>query len=388
MGGLNRKDHEDIEIYFSQKLAGSISDKDLIYINALIEQDEAIHQRWQAFCKDFKEEDIQDQFSRLDDHRVWKPITAAELHAKPTVSRPLSVLVSKKYIPLYAAAILIALFIIKDPAGLLIPKKVQPSINKPVQQEAFVLKLADGREIDLSKLNGGGQEGIHYNSQEKLLSFDVNLASEGNSTLKVPAGRSLSMLLSDGSKIMINSSTEINFPMVFGGRKREISIQGEAYLTVAKDPSRPFTVRTSSGEVRVLGTEFNLNSYDPGTMMVTLVQGSVKVVTPKSQVTLKPGTTAIAGQKEKISVEQNKDNQALSWRKGIYYFHNSDLKEIKEILERWYNLNIYIDNPDLLNQRFTGALDKTGEVSIFLDNLTAVTTIKYAFDSSHNVHFN
>lgn len=387
MGGLNRNDHEDIEIYFSQKLAGSISDKDLIYINTLIAQNEEVYQRWQAFCSDFKEEDIQDQFSRLNDYRVWKPITAEELYAKPSVHRPLSVLVSKKYVPLYAAAILIAIFLINDPAGLLIPKKVQPSISKP-QQAAFVLKLADGRVIDLSKLNDGDQNGIHYNSTDRLLSFDGALVSEGTSILKVPAGRSLSMLLSDGSKLMINSATEVTFPMVFDDQKREISIQGEAYLTVAKDPARPFTVHTRSGEVQVLGTEFNLNSYDPGVMTVTLVQGSVKVVTPKSQVTLKPGMIAIADQKENISVAQSKDNHALSWKNGIYYFHNSDLKEIKEILERWYNLNIYIDNPDLLNQRFTGALDKTGEVSIFLDNLTAVTTIKYTFDSAHNVHFN
>lgn len=388
MGGLKRNDQLDIEYYFSQKLAGSLSEKDLIYINTLIEQDAEINQHWLDFCKDFKEEDITGQFSRLDDPAAWKPITAASLDAKPASHRSLSILISKRYIPLYAAAILIALFLLVDPAGIFTPKKVHPFAGKPVQQDAFILTLADGRVIDLSKINDNSWKGIHYNSEDKLLSFDAEHAPTGNNNLKVPAGKSLSLLLSDGSKMMINSATEVTFPIIFDGEKREISINGEAYLTVAKDPSRPFTVHTSSGEVQVLGTEFNLNSYDPGAMTVTLIQGSVKVVTPKSEVTLKPGTKAIAGRQEKIIIEQSMDSQALSWKKGVYYFHNSDLKEIKEILERWYNLDIYIDNPALLNQRFTGAIDKTNEVSIFLENLTAVTTIRYAIDSARSVHFN
>jgi len=388
MGGLKRNDQLDIEYYFSQKLAGSLSEKDLIYINTLIEQDAEINQHWLDFCNDFKEEDITGQFSRLDDPSAWKPITAASLDAKPASHRSLSMLISKRYIPLYAAAILIALFLLVDPAGIFTPKKVHPFAGKPVQQDGFILTLADGRVIDLSKINDNSWKGIHYSSEDKLLSFDAEHAPTGNNNLKVPAGKSLSLLLSDGSKMMINSATEVTFPIIFDGEKREISINGEAYLTVAKDPSRPFTVHTSSGEVQVLGTEFNLNSYDPGAMTVTLIQGSVKVVTPKSEVTLKPGTKAIAGRQEKIIIEQSMDSQALSWKKGVYYFHNSDLKEIKEILERWYNLDIYIDNPALLNQRFTGAIDKTNEVSIFLENLTAVTTIRYAIDSARSVHFN
>ncbi|WP_209867386.1 FecR domain-containing protein [Chitinophaga sp. OAE865] len=385
---MKRNDLVDIEYYFSQKLAGSLSDKDLIYINTLIEHDAEINQRWQDFCADFNESDISNQFSRLDDPHGWKPITTAQLGTKTMKGRFLSVLVNKKYVPVYAAAILIALFLLRDQGSLFIPRKIQPLNNELTQQDTFVLTLADGRVVDLSKPDGENRQGIHYNSHEKLLSFDPGGAPTGNNTLKVPAGKSISLLLSDGSKMMVNSATEIIFPIIFDERKREVSINGEAYLTVAKDPSRPFTVHTRSGEVQVLGTEFNLNSYDPAKMTVTLIQGSVKVVTSKGQVTLKPGTRAIAGKQNKIIVEQNMDSQALSWKKGVYYFHNSDLKEIKEILERWYNIEIYIDNPSLSNQRFTGAIDKTSNVSIFLENLTAVTTIRYSIDSARNVHFN
>lgn len=366
------KDQEDMEYYFSQKLAGSISAKELQYIDTLISRDEVVHQRWLEFCTHFSKEDISTRFSRLDDPNNWKPITPAQLYPKTTTTKFLSA----KYIFLYAAAVVIGIFLLMDPAGVF-TRKPSP---------AFALQLPDGRVIDLSQLNTTNQPGIHYNTKDQLLSFDAALSPTGNSVLNVPAGKSVSILLSDGSKMMINSSTEVTFPIVFDPHKREICVNGEVYLNVAKDPVKPFTVHTTSGTVQVLGTAFNLNSYDPACMEVTLIKGSVKVVTSKSEVTLQPGTTAITDNEEKIRVEQSKDDHAVSWTTGIYYFQHSDVNEIKGILERWYNLQLFIDRPELLDQRFTGAIDRSSDVSVFLDNLAAVTTIKYTIDSAHHVH--
>lgn len=374
------KDQEDIEFYFSEKLAGCISAEDLLYIDTLISQDEGIHQRWLEFSTHFSEEDISSRFSRLDDPKKWKLFSPAQLHRKTTAGKFLSL----KYILLYAAAVVTGIFLLMDPAGLFTRK---PSGGQPAMPPAvFTLHLADGRVIDLSQSVEDSTPGIHYYAKEQLLSFDAALSPTGNGTLKVPAGKSVSILLSDGSKMMINSATAVTFPIVFDSHKREISINGEIYLDVASDPARPFTVHTSSGAVQVLGTAFNLNAYDPARMMVTLMKGAVKVLTAKNQVTLKPGTTATTDNKGEIRVEQSKDDHAASWTTGIYYFQHSDVNEIKEVLERWYDLRVFIDHPALSDQRFTGAVDRSNDVAVFLDNLTAVTTIKYSIDSAHNVH--
>lgn len=383
MGGSNHHDYDEIELYFSQKLAGDISAEDLVYIDALIDRDENVRRQWLDFCEGFSEQDLLTRFARLDGPRNWKDLNPQELQVKEAAGGNVRKLKGKKFAYLYAAAILIGLFI---SIRLLSPKKAPSTIKTLAKQEEFVLKLADGQIIDLSKLTGQHGEGITYDKAKNLLNFDGRIVKSGMANLSVPAGKSLSVQLSDGSTMIMNSYTEASFPTRFDDYNREIAIKGEVYLKIAKDPIRPFKVQAPSGAVQVLGTEFNLNSYSQAEMKVTLVSGSVKVVTAKDQLTLKPGTTAVTDGNHRIILAHSSDDHALSWKDGIYYFENSDVQEIRDVLERWYNLSIEIDHPEILNQRFTGTLDRSNDVSIFLDNLTAVTTIKYAIDSQGHVH--
>ena len=375
--------NEEIEIYFSMKLSHSLPENELAFLNNLIEEDPELKARWIEFCEHFRQEDIENRFAKLDEQGKWKALNPASLQVKAPSGGGLRKLVSNKTVYIYAAAIFVGLFI---SIRLLSPRKAQSTIKTLAKQEEFVLKLADGQVIDLSKLTGNQAQGISFDSKQNLLSFDSRRAKPGIATLKVPAGRSLSVQLSDGSTMVMNSFTEVSFPLVFDERQRKIAVKGEVYFSVSKDPTRPFMVETPSGAVQVLGTEFNLNSYGESAMKVTLVSGSVKVVTAKSQLTLKPGSTAVTDENHKISLSANKDDHALSWKKGIYYFENSNVQEIRDILGRWYNLNVEIDNTEILNQRFTGPLDRASDVSIFLANLAAVTTIKYAIDEKGDVH--
>lgn len=374
---------DDLEWYFAQKLTGSLNDKDLQYIDTLIERSEKVSGWWHAYCKEFNPDDINSQFARLD-QVSWKPIGESKSSVRLWPNIGLS---GKKRLAIYmAAAIALAIMLIKDPAGLLIPKRVNPSIISQPLEDGVVLELADGRPNDLSKFNGSNFKGIYYNSRENILSFIDTKFAGGINTLKVPAARNLDVLLSDGSKMLINSGSEVKFPAVFPAGAREIYVKGEIYLTVAKDEKRPFKVITDAGEVQVLGTEFNLNSYTAGKMKVTLVKGSVKVVSGDRQRVIKPGTTATAD-KNVIQVEKDKDQRQLSWQKGLYYFQESDLKELQVLLKRWYNVTVYIDNPGLSNQKITGVVDRNKDINVFLKNLTEVTTIKYITDADHNVHF-
>lgn len=115
-----------------------------------------------------------------------------------------------------------------------------------------------------------------------------------NNTIRVPRGGEYELILPDGTHVWINSDSELSFPARFDSTKREVSLSGEAYFSVRKDKKRPFTVKVGQNvEVKVLGTQFNLQAYpDAQTIETTLCEGSVNVSDGKQKVTLTPSQQA------------------------------------------------------------------------------------------------
>ncbi len=99
--------------------------------------------------------------------------------------------------------------------------------------------------------------------------------------------------LSDGSEIWLNSMSKLIFPSEFASDKRVVTIDGEAYLNVAKNPSKPFIVRLPENTIEVTGTEFNINTYNKNSVRVALVDGGINLTSSTSTVKMKPGTQAV-----------------------------------------------------------------------------------------------
>ena len=95
-----------------------------------------------------------------------------------------------------------------------------------------------------------------------------------------PYGKTLRVVLPDGSEVVINSGSKLIYPDRFGPDRRQVFLAGEGYATIAKDPGRPFVMSAGEVDVRVLGTKFNLKSYaEDSEVEVTLVEGSVEMET-------------------------------------------------------------------------------------------------------------
>src|SRR5690606_5397237 len=117
-----------------------------------------------------------------------------------------------------------------------------------------------------------------------LLSYSLNNKdmtrdnAELYNTIATPRGGQYQITLSDGTKVWLNASSSIHFPVVFTGNERKVEITGEAYFEVKKDERKPFKVLTTSSAVEVLGTHFNVNSYDDeASIKTTLLEGKVRV---------------------------------------------------------------------------------------------------------------
>lgn len=363
-----KQDDDTIDYLLAGKIAGSLNKEELIEIDTLIAEDSSIRERLQAFIAALPAKDIQSSLSNIN----WADLSApAEI---PTTK----IFSFKK---LAAAAVITGICV----TGYLLFQPKTPA----VKADRIQLTLANGKVIDLSQeKNELATDDAKLSNTKHTLTYTVTgKENPGLNSLTVPVGKDYKITLNDGTEVWLNSASQLSFPFAFDGNTREITINGEAYLKIAPDAKKPFIVHLPHNKIQVLGTAFNVNSYDSGVVKVALVQGAINVMNGTSAVSVKPGMEAISGTNG-ISMESFDQTRVLGWTKGIYYFYGADLKEISKVLPRWFGINVSIDNPAVMNKKFAGGVDRNQPIEVFIDNLKAVTDIDCSFDKANNtLHF-
>jgi transmembrane sensor len=200
----------------------------------------------------------------------------------------------------------------------------------------------------------------------------------------VPFGGKTHFTLPDGSKVWVNSGSTFSYPDRFS-KERIVELQGEAYFEVAQQ-TNPFFVRSRYGEVKVLGTEFNVKAYDDELFETTLVNGSV-VVDGKNghQVNLTPGTQVIFDA-EKYIKRPVETELFTSWKDGQLIFRDTPLRVMIPRLERWYNVDIETQFRDesIKDLKFTATIEFES-FSEVLELIHVTTPIEYLYDKDTRV---
>ncbi|OKZ18214.1 MULTISPECIES: FecR family protein [Butyricimonas] len=199
--------------------------------------------------------------------------------------------------------------------------------------------------------------------------------------LIIPKGTFYHLVLSDGTKVWLNADSKIKYPVSFGKDKREVSLHGEGYFEVAKDSTRPFIVSTDKMDVKVLGTTFDVNTYeDEGKSFVVLVEGLVEVSAGKGESRIiTPGHMAEVNMYDvqaKIQVLKCDTEHYVAWKNGNFSFRNASLTEILKRVSRYYDVTV-IREQVFEEEYYTG--DVSSDVS--LESLLAV------IESSTSVSF-
>ena len=281
----------------------------------------------------------------------------------------------KRYLNV-AAAVLVA--IATAGAALYIPLSMQQqeqaaiaAIAAPLQ--GVTLQLAKGGSLPLSNAAGNiNTQAAELNMNGAMLWFAAKQtgAADKLNTLHVPAGNTYSVTLGDGSIIHMNAATSLRFPFAFNGNTREVYLDGEAYFSIAPNPNKPFIVHTQKGDITVLGTTFNLNTYD-SKLKLSLISGAVTVASNNGATTkLQPCKKAVLDEHtERFMVTEFKDNSETSWLHGMYRFQQQSLQEICRVAERWYGVQIKFDSAELAQLKYSGVLKKSDPLEVFLKNL-------------------
>lgn len=198
-------------------------------------------------------------------------------------------------------------------------------------------------------------------------------------TIVAPIGARMLVDLPDGSKVWLNSGSELTYPVIFSSEERRVSLVGEAYFKVQPNET-PFLVSNLGPEIKVYGTEFNVNSYkDEDIVTVALAEGKIALRLNGKEEFLAPGQVSYFDRKaNKVSIEHADINAFSGWRDGRYVFRDAPLSAILRILQRQHNVTINLANQDLGNYRYNATI-KNENLEQILQLLSWSAPIKYTY---------
>ncbi len=185
-------------------------------------------------------------------------------------------------------------------------------------------------------------------------------------TLRVPYGKKIQLVLSDGTIVHVNAGSTLKFPSKFlSGHVREVTLSGEAYFEIARNEKDPFIVSTNGIKTEVLGTKFNVSSYaDDSFSEVVLIEGSVGVFKNKNRFDKNTDKILAPNQKasllktsQSLNISNVKTENYIAWVDGVLVFKNESFEIITKKLERFYNKKITINYQNIKTEKFTGRFD-------------------------------
>jgi hypothetical protein len=264
-----------------------------------------------------------------------------------------------------------------------------------IEYKSFAKIQPQGNEVKLilsdqsEKLIQSKEPAIEYNRNGEIKVDSESLSAvsdpekdksrEAFNQLVVPKGKRSSLTLSDGSRIFLNSGSRVIYPVVFGRKTREIYVEGEMYLQVAKNPDWPFIVVTDQMKVKVLGTEFNVKAYpDETSSSVVLVKGSVQAIVRSGKIVMKENEMlTLSGPTGETSVRKVDVLPYVSWKDGWMYCNNERMESVAQKLSRYYDIRVTFKDPQVRDLMVIGKLDLKSEYRQVFDVLGYIASVKY-----------
>ena len=205
------------------------------------------------------------------------------------------------------------------------------------------------------------------------------IRSNQNISVFAPIGTRTVVDLPDGSKAWLNAGSTLTYPALFSSHERRVHLEGEAFFKVQKSKD-PFIVQNFGPEVKVYGTEFNVNSYSNEEFVtIALLEGSVSLKIDGEEQFLTPGQVSYFNkEKQSVAIRNEDINRFICWREGKYIFRNTPLSSILRMLQRQYNVEVDLTQPELGNYRYNATFQNENLEQI-LDLLELSAPVNYYY---------
>ena len=274
------------------------------------------------------------------------------------------------------------------------PEMYTRDLTFPIQVKEPTLIFRKGENVRLKKSESTldySQSGQIVLNEDSIIQHESSNDEPEINQLVIPYGNRSKVLLSDGSTVWLNAGSRLIYPSVFTGKNREVLLFGEAFFDIRKNENLPFIVKTSSLDIKVLGTKFNVSAYpDDNVIQTVLKEGSVAIRKLnanlfENDIVLKPDQLASFNKESGESKIYNVDAAYYSiWTEGLLSFDEVDLSRIIKKVERYYNIHVSYENPLSGTIKISGKLDLNqdrNEVFEYLSKVSLTTIIK--IDNMH-----
>lgn len=283
----------------------------------------------------------------------------------------------KRYL-LYAASVILVLvglfsvYYTKNSTGegVLVSKYGEDVL--PNDNRATII-LSDGQQIELKASKQGIQiddHGIYYEDGSPLISNASVFA-----TIRTSIGGQYRVTLPDGTKVILNTATSLQYPTQFTGNERRVKLEGEAYFEVTKNVNKPFRVESNTQVLEVLGTSFNLSSYANNPIITTLIEGCVHL-NDNGATTLLYADQQAVKRDDKYFIQKIEAGDYTAWIHNQFIFNNSSLTETFAQLERWYDVTFEYPN-GVTGERIYAEIGRDRKLSEVIEVLEEVVNLKF-----------
>lgn len=249
---------------------------------------------------------------------------------------------------------------------------LDPGSNKAI------LKLDDGSSMPLdiaerdSVIHIDGST-VQLNSTGQLVYLSREEDVIKKHQIITPKGGQYEVVLPDGTHVWLNSTSQLRFTNTFEALpERRVELEGEAYFKVSQNVDQPFIVTVRGQEIKVLGTEFNINAYQENDYVkASLVEGSVLF----NQNRLEPGQSAIYND-HRTSIQEENIDDIIAWKNGYFVFFEEPLEEAMKKISRWYDLDISFADNDAKSILFGGSISKYENARELFDMIEKAGNVK------------
>jgi transmembrane sensor len=184
------------------------------------------------------------------------------------------------------------------------------------------------------------------------------------------------LFLPDGTRVWLNENSELEYPSKFLKNERTVTLKGEAFFEVKRDPSRPFVISSGSIKTTVLGTSFNIKAYGNNQPEVNVRTGKVKVETNQNSVFLERGYKAVYAEKSSTVNKQRTNVFEPDWKKVLIYVDGLTLEEVLSQLKMEHAFTANYLDEDLKNLKIKGTLDTRQGLYEMLQTIAFALEIK------------
>ena len=260
-------------------------------------------------------------------------------------------------------------------------------VTPPVVSEAVELAMQQSAEKGLQGavvVSGNGQKKVVTTQELTRYHVDDDFAEQLAEARRITTyqDKEYWVTLDDGTLVHLNYDSRLIYPEKFGDR-RDVILEGEAYFMVAKDKSRQFVVHTPQGDVKVYGTEFNVNTRskggdgnDNGGLSVVLVNGSVSFTPARGKEQMLTPGQELSIVNAQLSINEVDTAPYVAWNEGKFFFEEWPLERIMEVMARWYGREVVFTDDDIKQQTYSGNFDRYEDIRPTMEAIETITGLK------------